>query len=375
MRGLMIGAAALAVLGAPVAAQAPAARSVAAAPSALAQFTPQDEDAGAPTIDFTIWDTALHWFVLNMGRSLREFSSRPQESTGSRLIQGHDSPYRLEGNRVAFDMMPEDVKQSLTDYRRDLEQLPEAVELTKLGRNEQLAYWINLHNVAVIEQLALAYPVKSPTEVNIAGVPLDDAPIITVSGVRLSPKDIRTKIVYPNWRDAKVMYGFWRGDIGGPTISRDAYSGSNVAEVLEQSAREFVNSLRGAERRGDTMHVSAYYLEAQPFYFPNWNADLRQHLRTYSNPDVMAALDQTSEIKAGIEEIDIADLSKGEREAMYSNLVVNGNSPGIRVNPAVARLMNERQQKLEKIWKENGRQGRVIFQDAGEADKPVETVK
>lgn len=380
MRSLMMGAAALVMLGAPIAAQAETAAAQTGAAQAtradaFAQFAPQSANVLPSKLDFTIWDTALHWFVLSMGRSLREFSSQPTAQSGSRLIHGHDSPYRLEGNRIAFDMMPDEVKQSLTDYRRDLEQLPDSVPLTRLGRNEQLAYWINLHNVAMIEQLALTYPVQSPNQVKIAGVPLDEAPIVTVAGVRLSLKDIRTRIVYPHWRDPKVMYGFWRGDIGGPSISRDAFTGDNLGEVLEQSAREFVNSLRGAERRGDTMHVSRYYLEAQPFYFANWNTDLRAHLREFSKPEVAAALDQTTDIKASLAEVDIADLSKGERDPNLSPLLVDGEMPGFRVNGAVARLMTERQQKLEKIWKENGRQGRVIFQDVGEAAKPVETVE
>lgn len=374
MRSLMLGAAMVALLGTPMAAQAQTAAQSARA-DGFAQFTPQSTNLIDSKLDFSIWDTALHWFVLSMGRSIREFSSRPTEQSGSRLIQGHDSPYRLEGNRVAFDMMPDDVKQSLTDYRRDLEQLPDAVPLTRLGRNEQLAYWINLHNVAMIEQLALAYPVQSPRQVKVAGVQLDDAPILTVGGVRMSLKDIRTKIVYPNWRDPKVMYGFWRGDIGSPSLSRDAFTSTNLGEVLEANAREFVNSLRGAERRGDTMHVSRYYLEAQPFYFTNWNADMREHLRKFSKPEVEAGLVQTTDVKAGIEEIDIADLSKGERDPNLVPVLVDGEVPSFRVNGAVARLMNERHQKLEKIWKENGRTGRVIFEDAGQADKPVETVE
>jgi len=386
MRGFMIGAAAIAMLGAPVSANAQSgavsaylqtgAPASAARADAFGQFAPAQE-ASDIRLDYEIWDTALHWFVLGMGKSLRQYSSAPEEMTGSRITYGHDSPYRLEGNRVAFSMMPDEVKQSLTDYRRDLEALPDTVPLTKLSKNEQLAYWINLHNVALIEQLAFNYPVSSPKLLKLgeAGLPLDEAPIVTVSGVRMSAKDIRTKIVYPNWRDPKVIYGFWRGDIGGPSISRTAFTGSNVGEVLDNSAKEFVNSLRGTQKRGDNLAVSKIFLEAQPFYFPNWAPDLRAHVRKYSNEEVAALMDKTTGVEAVLEETDIADLSKGEREPGYSQLVVDDNYPGVRIDGTVARLMTERSEKLEQIWREGTKEGRVIFQDAGEIDKPVEKVQ
>lgn len=376
MRAFTLGVAAIGMLGAPLAAQVQASSAQSARADDFAQFAPTQAGQADYTLDYSVWDSALKWFVLTMGRSLREFSSRPQATSGSRMIHGHDSPYRLEGNRVAFSLMPDDVKQSLTEYRRELEQLPMQIPLTKLSRNEQLAYWINLHNVAMIEQLAFNYPAASPADVVLGTekAPVDEAKFLTVGGVRMSLKDIRTRIVYPNWQDPKVMYGFWHGDIGSPSINRSAYTAANLGELLDLNAREFVNSLRGTESRGNTLHVSAHYNEARPFYFAS-DADLRQHVRKYSTPEVAAAIDQTSLVQASIVERDIADLSKGERDPQYSNLVVNDEYPSVKIDGTVARLMSERSEKLEKIWKENGRQGRVIFQDVGEADKPVETVQ
>ncbi|MGX7952084.1 DUF547 domain-containing protein [Tsuneonella sp. HG249] len=379
MRTIILGVAALTAAGTPIAAQAQARLGAVQAPRAdeFAQFAPTLAGTADYKLDYGAWDTALDWFVLTMGKSLREFSSRPQATSGSRLVHGHDSPYRLEGSRVAFSLMPADVKQWLTDYRSELEQLPQQVPLTKLSRNEQLAYWINLHNVAMIEQLALNYPLSSPDKLTLGSdnAVLDEARFITVAGVRMSPKDIRTRIVYPHWRDPKVIYGFWRGDIGSPSINRSAYSAANLGELLDLSAREFVNSLRGTEARGGTLHVSRYYQEARPFYFANWETDLREHLTKFAKPEVAASFAGTTNVAASIAVTDIADLSKGERDPQYSNLVVNDDYPSVKIDGTIARLMSERSQKLEKIWKENGRQGRVIFQDVGQADKPIETVQ
>lgn len=364
------------VLAAQPASASPAIPMERAADSAFAQFAPQNE-ANPTRLDFSNWTKALNWFVLRMGRSLREYEPAPDKQLGTRFTYGHDSAYRLEGNRVAFSMMPDDVRQSLTEYRRELESLPDQVPLASLSRNEQLAFWINLHNVAVIEQLAIAYPLKKPVLFKPAGsgLPLHDTPFITVSGVRMSPKDIRTKIVYPNWRDPKVIYGFWHGDIGGPSIAREAYTAVNMGEALDYGALEFVNSLRGTQKSGNTLLVSELYLEARPFYFPNWPRDLREHLKKYAEDDVASLLAATGRVDARLSETDIADLSKGEREPQLTNLIQGDQYPGINVDPAVARLLSERQEKLERFYRNRIRKGTVTVGQGEKEAKPAEQVQ
>lgn len=346
---------------APAAAQGKPARGETAAAADLAQFAPGDSTVKTK-LDFSYWNTALNWFVLNMGMSTREYEMRPDAQVGTRNIYGHDSRYRLEGNRVAFSLLPADVKATLSEYRRDLEKLPDTVPLTRLSRNEQLAYWINLHNVAMIEQIALAYPVKSPADVRPNGgkTALDDAKFITVGGVALSPKDIRTRIVYPHWKDPRVVYAFWHGDIGGPSISRDAYTAVDLNEQLDFQALEFVNSLRGTQKTGSTLIVSRLYREARPFYFARWPDDIRAHLQTFAEDDVAKIIGTTKWVDARIEERDIADLSKGEAAPNYLTVESDGKIQGI-TDTAVARLITERKAKLDRYYKRYPeRRGRVI---------------
>jgi len=80
-----------------------------------------------------------------------------------------------------FSFLDSDVIASFTEYRQDLERTADIVDIQALSRNEQLAYWINLHNVALIEQIANAWPVRQPREIMVSGVPLDEARFITVT--------------------------------------------------------------------------------------------------------------------------------------------------------------------------------------------------
>lgn len=306
----------------------PAQDAVYVPPAQLGQFSPSG-DVEDHTIDYSYLDEALRWMVIPMGPSIREMAPRRDPRLGTRRIQGHESRVRLEGNRVAFAFFTDDIRASLTEYRADLERVGSTLDITRIPRNEQLAFWLNLHNVAVIEALAKEYPLTQPSGRTFGSneAVLDDAKLITVAGVDLSPRDIRERIVYPNWRDPKVMYGFWRGEIGGPTIHRMAFSGPNVNSLLDASARDFVNSLRGVEKYSGALQVSQLYREAAPFYFKSDTA-LREHLAQFADEPVQKLIKKTEKTAYNPDyELDIADMSRGETFAVLDNLLVDIN-PG-----------------------------------------------
>ena len=354
----------------PLAAQASDETAASAQTEALAQFAPRPS-GNTSRMDYGFLDQALGFMVLRMGISTREGLGRPEPTIGSRQLYGHDSRYRLEGNRVVYSFLKDDAIEPLTDYLRDLERLGAEVDIASLPRNEQLAYWTNLHNVAVIEAIARNYPLRSPSRMMLDGkrVVLDDLKLVTVAGVPLSPRDIRTRIVYPNWNDARVMYGFTRGEIGGPSIQRRAFTGENIYELLENSAREFVNSLRGVESYGKELQVSKIYAEAAPFYFPQFGDDLRDHLRLYAGDEVMGLIDSKPELVVNQYEDRVADLAGGEREPIYQQIEVDGKPAGSTITPSIARLLNERLEKMEKLRRDGELRGRVIVLPAPNAEE------
>ena len=358
---------------------------------AIARFVPAAESK-AHRLDWGHWDEALGWLVIPMGPSLRLGAPRVQPGTGTRRVYGHDSRFRLEGNRAALSFVTPEILAALSDYRADLERIGSELELARLPRNEQLAFWLNLHNVAVMEALVREYPLRSPLEPKFGPqrTPLDEARLVTVAGVSLSPRDIRERIVYPNWRDPKVIYGFWRGAIGGPSIQRLAYTADNVDALLALSAEEFVNSLRGVEAWGGALRVSPIYDEAAGFYFPD-DAALRRHLAGFAGKDVSALLRRYDRIAFTEFEGDLADLELGETDPNMMPLVtiycggqcglgadvgLAGAPNSIRTNPAIVRLMRERQTKLQRAARRGVRSGMVIYGDGQYApDAPPKEVE
>lgn len=338
-------------------------------PVQLSQFRPA-ADREDHRIDYTYLDEALNWMVVPMGPSLRQTAPRRDPRLGTRRIQGHESRFRLEGNRIAFSFFTDDIRASLTEYRKDLEQVGAALDIVRLPRNEQLAFWLNLHNVAVVEALAYEYPLSQPSGRTFGrnNAALDDAKLITMAGIELSPRDIRERIVYPNWSDPKVMYGFWRGEVGGPSIQRLAFTGANVDSLLDASAREFVNSLRGVQKYDGALQVSELYREAAPFFFES-DATLRGHLAQYAGEPVSRLIRKTDTIAYSADyELDIADMSRGETWAVIDQLTTD-LSPGdgipgapvsIRTNWGAQILWQERNRKINRAIRRGVPVGTVI---------------
>lgn len=289
------------------------------APAALAQdgIAPEfsafarSTHAGGPSVDYQIWTDLLRDIVYDVGLSDREPPAGRPILTGTRINTGNDSRYRYEGNRVVYHLMSEEYRAAITEYRQDLETLPDRIDLSRLSSDEQLAYWLNLHNVAVIERIMLEYPVTRLNTLRIDGEPFYEAKILNVAGVPLSLNDIRLRIVFEQWNDPLVIYGFFNGAVGSPNILRTAYTGANVWTALGNNASEFVNSLRGIEIDRDELEVSVIYNDARPYFFPNWGTDLRAHLSSYAVDSAYDQLRGNLPIDADVEAWEIADLING----------------------------------------------------------------
>lgn len=339
----------------------------------LAIFTPTT-DPIRTTIDYDIWDYALKHIVVPMGASTRQGARRADPIFGTRIRHGTYSRYRLEGSMVKFNFLSRDVIASFTEYREDLERVTNTLDIASLPRNEQLAFWINLHNVALLEQLAKNWPLREPREMTLNGVPLDDAPFITIRGIPASLRDIREEIVFRHWRDPKVIYGFWRGEIGGPELQRHAFTGSNVGSLLDVAAQDYVNSLRGTQKSGNKLQVADLYAEVAPFYFPEFDADLRTHLSKYAEAPVQELLARTRLVDPSIKETEIADLHGGTRPPSYLFAYTIGDEiqdPLDRIGQAASRLIQSRNRKLMIMELRGQPSGRVFFSNIDVPGDPL----
>lgn len=338
----------------------------------FAKFTPNPQKS--TRIDYDTWDSLLEEMVLYSGPSARKRMTRPAPITGSRFSRGHTSAYRLEGNRIPYSQITNEFANYISDYKNDLERIGTEVDIAKLSKNEQLSFWFNLHNVAMVEQLIKAYPLREPRTEKIgkSKVLLNDAKIITVRGTSLSLRDIREKIVYPNWRNPKVIYGFYLGDIGSPSIQNTAYTADNVSALLDRNAGEFVNALRGFHVRNGKQYISEIYRDVAQFYFPNFDAAVAAHIQKFMREDVKVQM-ISAPFYLDRYEGTIADMTGGQGIYRSASPLSSGSRTGQRITGpnTLVQYVEELVQKRKSLERQGLiTRGTVIIEDIETIDGP-----
>lgn len=259
----------------------------------------------------------LKTVVVDVGRSTREVAAPKQAKTGTRMKAKVKRSTINEGNRFYFETFEgnEEARQLLTGIRDSLAALPNEAPLQYFSRDEQLAYWLNLYNVTLLNEVVAVYPRKDLKKLLDGKNSILSKKLLKVAGVPLSLNDIQYTILKENYNNnPMIMYGLYQGVIGGPNIRRRAYTGSDVWRALENNALEFVNSNRGTYSQDQkTFHVSGLY-DRNEDYFPDFNADLKKHLLAYLEGSERDALQTASKLKADINDWTVTDLGGSHRE-------------------------------------------------------------
>ena len=159
-----------------------------------------------------------------------------------------DHPSGINRFRYA-DVSPGDRKK-LRQYIAGLARL----DPRDYSRMEQKAYWLNLYNVLMLSSVLRAYPVKS-----LAINSIKDKQLIRVAGVKLSLEDIENRILRPLWQDRKIVFGLSCATLSCPNIQQQAFTSSNTGQLLERSAREFINHPRGVNLKNKQLQASQIF--------------------------------------------------------------------------------------------------------------------
>lgn len=313
-------------------------------------------------IDYGDLDYILRGSVLNMGPSSHTPPvNRIARATGSRIIVGNTAITNQEGNRVFLHAFKEAEVAYLRKIRDELLAAPSSLPLSEFSRNEQLAYWLNLHNIIVLAKISEEYPV---TYLNGFFDAEDPEAFINLKQFRfadtvISLADIQQHVL-TNWHDPVVIYGFYMGAIGTPNIRTSAYKAATVYKDLEDNAVDFVNSLRGTQIwRSNKLKVSSYYKRMNSV-FPDFDRDVRTHLEKYADDNFKRRIAVTQSISAEIEDWHIADLYNGrpfsQPGGQYAGITVDpsGNPIKRSVSAHAAELLRSRQRRLFRLYRNLG---------------------
>jgi len=192
-------------------------------------------------------------------------------------------------NRVRYASVGPEDRKILDGYILQLQQ----VEVARLNRPEQKAYWINLYNALTVKVVLDHYPVKSIRDIKISPGLFSSGPwgakLLTIQGQKVSLDDIEHRILRPLWRDNRVHYAVNCASLGCPNLQPEAYTPENSEALLEKGAREYVNHPRGVRLSGDRLLLSGIYDWFQADFGGSGEAVVR-HLQQYADPDVAGRL-------------------------------------------------------------------------------------
>lgn len=204
---------------------------------------------------------------------------------GQYLLTNHPSGI----NRFRYADVTKNDTQNLDSYLMQLKK----IQVTKLNRLEQKAYWINLYNALTVKVILDHYPVKSITDIDISpGLFTNgpwDAKLLHIEGEEISLNDIEHRILRPIFRDNRLHYALNCASLGCPNLQPVAFTSTNMEELLEAGARDYINSPRGAQVIKGKLLVSSIYKWFQPD-FGGSEAGVIKHISTYSDDSLTQTL-------------------------------------------------------------------------------------
>lgn len=185
-------------------------------------------------------------------------------------------------------------KAALTAYIDRLQD----VKVTRLNRDEQLAFWINLYNAETIRVILENYPVESIRAIK--SHPLDfkgpwNNKSLQVEGETLTLDNIENRIVRPIFDDPRIHYALNCAAIGCPDLRGAAYTGRGLNAALNEQTRAFINSPRGVKIDGGEVTASRIFLWYKKDY-GNSEAGVLRHIRQYAEPNLLQSLEGITKI-------------------------------------------------------------------------------
>ncbi|WP_299848756.1 DUF547 domain-containing protein [uncultured Roseovarius sp.] len=179
-------------------------------------------------------------------------------SAWDKFLQKYVRPDGNGYNKFAYSSVTDTDKTRLETYIDNLTQ----IEITERARPVQLAYWINLYNALTIKVVLDHYPVSSIRNIRLGGIlnrgPWDEE-LVEIEAESISLNAIEHEILRPIWQDPRIHYAINCASVGCPNLHRRAFTATNVDDLLDQLAEEYLSHPRGFKIEGDIVTVSSIF--------------------------------------------------------------------------------------------------------------------
>ena len=197
-------------------------------------------------------------------------------------------------NLFAYGDVSEDDNALLKSYIEDMSK----ISISDHSRPVQFAYWVNMYNALTVTVILDNYPVESIRDIDTSGLFKNGpwgAELVQVEGETLTLDDIEHRILRPIWKDPRIHYAVNCASVGCPNLNKNAFTAANLEPMLEDGARQYINSERGFFVEDGDLIVSSIY-KWFAYDFNNSEEGILNHLKKYANAEKLKELENINEI-------------------------------------------------------------------------------
>ena len=204
-------------------------------------------------------------------------------------------------NSLYAQLLKQYVNEGVVDYQglkkeeSKLDQYLKVLEKTdssKLSRNEQFAFYINVYNAWTIKLILSGYPgVKSIKEFGTIFKSPWKKKLARIDGGMVTLDYIEHSILRPKYKDPRVHFAINCASKGCPPLRSEPYRGDVLDQQLNEMARAFINNPKHNRLEGNKLYVSSIF----KWFKEDFNDDIIGFFQEYAQGDLKKGLDSNRE--------------------------------------------------------------------------------
>jgi hypothetical protein len=203
------------------------------------------------------------------------------------------SKYYDPAHGMKYKELKANDKAALDRLRQQMAQ----VDVQKLPRNDQLAYWINLYNINVVGVVVDKYPVESIRDLSTD--PIVRLNVFKKDSVRtkqgaMSLNDVENEKIRAGFKDPRIHFAINCAAASCPPIRPEPYTGSRLDQQLDDQTRRFLNGPNGVRIEKDGSELDLHVTKIMDWFaddFEQWGGGRVTFVRKYLPTDKQKQLD------------------------------------------------------------------------------------
>ena len=193
-----------------------------------------------------------------------DFSYAQYEALLKQYMKPHVTIDGISVNALDYSALAQDALNPHSSYALLLKELA-AFDTSVLGnQEEEMAFWINVYNIAAIKTIVDFYPVDSirSRKINWLGIPWGRK-VITVGGRQYSLEEIEYSKLIEAFKDLRIHFGINCASVSCVDLRAEPFRAIVLFKELEEQGKRFLeNGKKGMhiDRAGRKVYLSQIFL-------------------------------------------------------------------------------------------------------------------